>query len=55
MWEDTKHTVMVPGNEQGLCEPDMQEKRARAEEWVRNHPSRETDLEKLESALEITL
>ncbi|MBF0138331.1 MAG: hypothetical protein H7833_20255 [Magnetococcus sp. DMHC-1] len=49
-----KHAAVVPGNEQGLREPEMQERLARAEEWVRNHPARETDLEKLESSLGIT-
>lgn len=36
---------------QWLHEPEMKQKPARAEKWVRDNPPRETDLEELEAKL----
>ena len=47
-----KHAVVVPINERWLHEPAMKEKLARADEWMRNNPAKETGLEKLEASLE---
>lgn len=46
-----KHAVVVPTNERWLHEPAMKEKLARADEWMRNNPPQETDLEELEARL----
>jgi hypothetical protein len=43
-----KQAVVVPVNERWLHEPAMKEKLARADEWMRNNPARETDLDALE-------
>lgn len=47
-----KHAVVVPANERWLHEPAMKEKLARADEWMRNNPAKETNLEELEARLE---
>lgn len=47
-----KHAVVVPVNERWLLEPDMKEKLARADEWMRSNPAKETNLEELEAGLE---
>jgi hypothetical protein len=46
-----KHAVVVPINERWLHEPAMKEKLARADEWMRNNPAKETNLEELEASL----
>lgn len=40
-----KHAVVVPSDERWLHEPAMKEKLARADEWMRNNPVHETNLE----------
>lgn len=47
-----KHAVVMPINERWLHEPAMKEKLARADEWMRNNPAKETNLEELEASLE---
>lgn len=47
-----KHAVVVPINEHWLHEPAMKEKLARADEWMRNNPAKETNLAGLEARLE---
>ena len=47
-----KHAVVVPTNERWLHEPAMKEKLARADEWMRDNPVMETNLEELEAKLE---
>ncbi len=46
-----KRAVVMPVNERWLHEPAMKEKLARVEEWMRQNPPRETDLEALASKL----
>jgi hypothetical protein len=46
-----KRAVVVPMNERWLHEPAMKEKLARADEWMRQNPARETNLDALESKL----
>jgi hypothetical protein len=46
-----KRAVVMPVNERWLHEPAMKEKLARADEWMRQNPPQETDLEALESKL----
>ena len=46
-----KHAVAVPVNERWLHEPAMKEKLARADQWMRNNPAKETDLDELEAGL----
>lgn len=46
-----KRAVVVPMNERWLHEPAMKEKLARADEWMRQNPPRETDLDELERKL----
>lgn len=48
-----KHSVVIPASERWLYEPEMQEKLARADEWMRNNPPRETDLDELAARLGI--
>lgn len=48
-----KRAVVVPITESWLHEPAMKEKLARADEWMRNHPAQETDLDELEVKLNI--
>ncbi len=50
-----KHAVVVPTNERWLHEPEMKEKLARADAWMRSNPPQETDLEELEAKLEATV
>lgn len=47
-----KHAVVVPVNERWLLEPAMKKKLARADEWMRSNPAKETNLEELEAGLE---
>ncbi len=49
-----KHAVVMPVNERWLHEPAMKKKLARADEWMRSHSARETNLEELEVSLEAT-
>ena len=46
-----KRAVVLPVNERWLHEPAMKEKLARADEWMRQNPPQETDLEALEAKL----
>jgi hypothetical protein len=46
-----KRAVVVPMNERWLHEPAMKEKLARADEWMRQNPPLETNLDALESKL----
>ena len=48
-----KHAVVVPVNERWLHEPALRQQLARADEWMRNNPAKETKLEELETRLEI--
>lgn len=48
-----KHAVVVPTNERWLHEPAMKREMARADEWMRSHPPKETDLDALEATLGI--
>jgi len=48
-----KHAVVMPVNERWLHEPAMKEQLARADEWMRTNPAKETKLEELESRREI--
>ncbi len=46
-----KRAVVVPMNERWLHEPAMKEKLARADEWMRQNPPSETNLDALETKL----
>ena len=46
-----KHVVVVPANERWLHEPAMKQKLARADNWMRIHSGKDTDLDALESSL----
>ena len=46
-----KRAVVVPVNERWIHEPAMQEKLARADAWLRDHPPQATDLDALEAKL----
>jgi len=46
-----KRAVVVPMNESWLHEPAMKEKLARADEWMRQTPPRETNPDELETKL----
>jgi hypothetical protein len=46
-----KHAVVVPVNERWLHESAMKEKLARADEWARKNPPKETNLEELEASV----
>ena len=48
-----KRAVVVPLNERWLHEPAMKEQIARADEWTRQNPPRETDLNTLEVKLAV--
>lgn len=39
----------IPENERWLHTPEMKEKLLRAQEWLRTHPPKETDLDELEA------
>lgn len=45
-----KRMVSLPENERWLHEPAMKEKLAKAEEWIRQNPPKETDLDTLVSS-----
>lgn len=47
-----KHSVVVPVNERWLHEPAMKDKLAQADDWMRNHPARESNLEETEARLD---
>lgn len=47
-----KHSVVVPVNERWLHEPAMQDKLTRADEWMRNNPAKETNLQEIEAKLD---
>ncbi len=44
-----KHAVVVPANERWLHEPAMKEKLMRADEWMRNNPAKESNLEEIKA------
>ncbi len=44
-----KRADVVPEAERWLHEPDMKEKLARADNWMRDNGARETDLDQIES------
>lgn len=44
-----KRAGIIPANERWLHTPEMREKMARAEAWMRDHPLLENNLEELES------
>lgn len=44
-----KHAVVVPMNERWLHEPSMKKKLARADEWMRGNPARESNIDELEA------
>lgn len=46
-----KRAVVVPMNERWLHEPAMKSKLARADEWMRQHPPQESNLDELEAKL----
>jgi len=46
-----KRAVVVPMNERWLYEPAMKERLAQADDWMRQNPPRETDLDELETKL----
>lgn len=46
-----KRAVVVPMNERWLHDPVMKERLAKADEWMRQNPPRETDLDALETKL----
>ena len=46
-----KHAVVMPVNERWLHEPAMKQQLARADEWMRNNPAKETKLAELEARL----
>jgi len=46
-----KRAVVVPMNERWLHEPAMNERLTQANEWLRQNPPRETDLDELETKL----
>ena len=46
-----KRAVVVPMNERWLHEPAMKERLAQADNWMRQNPPRETDLDELETKL----
>lgn len=46
-----KHVVVVPSNERWLHEPTMKQKLARADNWMREHPGKDTNLDELEARL----
>jgi len=48
-----KHAVVVPVNERWLHEPAMKQQLARADEWMRNNPAKETSLAELEAHPEL--
>ena len=45
-----RHSVVVPINERWLHEPAMSDKLAQADDWMRNHPARESSLEEVEAS-----
>ena len=47
-----KHVVVVPVNERWLHEPALRQQLARADEWMRNNPAKETKPAELEARLE---
>lgn len=47
-----RHSVVVPVNERWLHEPEMKAKLAQADEWLRDNPPKETNLEALEDKLD---
>ena len=49
-----KHAVVVPVNERWLHEPAMKAELARADEWIRKNPAKETNLHDLEAGLGVT-
>lgn len=48
-----KHAVVVPVNERWLHEPAMKQQLARADEWMRNNPAKQTKLEDFDARLEV--
>ncbi len=48
-----KRAVVVPMNERWLHEPEMKKKLAHADEWMRQNSPQETNLDELESKLNL--
>ena len=48
-----KRAVVVPMNERWLHEPAMKKRLAQADEWMRQNPPQETNLDELESKLSL--
>lgn len=46
-----KRAVVVPMNERWLHEPAMKDRLDRADDWMRNNPAQETELDELEARL----
>lgn len=46
-----KRAVVVPMNERWLREPTMKDRLARADDWTRNNPAQETEMDELEAKL----
>lgn len=42
-----RHAVVMPVNERWLHEPAMNQQLARADEWMRNNPAKETKLDEI--------
>ena len=49
-----KRASVIPVNERWLHEPAMQQRLARANKWLQEHPFKETDLDHLEVLLSTT-
>jgi len=49
-----KRAIVIPANERWLHTPAMQQRLARAEKWLQDHPFKETDLDHLEDSLSAT-
>lgn len=46
-----KRAVVVPMNERWLHEPAMKQRLAQVDDWMRQNPPRETDLDEIETKL----
>ena len=49
-----KHVLVIPANERWLHEPAMKQKLARADDWIRNHPGKDTNLDEFEASMSVT-
>ena len=50
-----KRAVVVPMNERWLHEPTMKDRLNRADDWTRNNPAKETNLDELEAKLGVSV